>query len=337
MGGQARRIIGEEAGWQAEESRVIAVAKRDRIAEITEKKQRGQKAPRRFLWEFGNLQKHWERVRATNADADDFFIIRAVTLLEVFSRDYIARLIDSGSPYAENAIPLGADMKIDIALVRAIQGRVVTLGDMIAHNVSISSFGHICSAFKTLLGDDLVPMISTVVRKIPSWKPKEVPKAIISDVKLMSKRLARLFEIRNILCHEFPRKEVYDRREITPFLSASEEFASATSIALDRLIEGDVPETMEGRIELAERELKEEEKVLAEVFQRIDSCRDKRRLRLRNKAQRTWEVFRQAQCAYSAASYPSATQPLLMALEGSHLTQQRIESLRRFLHDEDDE
>src|ERR1035438_1517745 len=96
---------------------------------IVEKKRRGPKAARDFHREFHNLQKLWQRMRATNSDVDDFFLIRAVTLLEVFSRDCLAQLIDNGSPYAERAVDLKMDLKIDLEFVQAIQGRVITMGD----------------------------------------------------------------------------------------------------------------------------------------------------------------------------------------------------------------
>ena len=86
------------------------MAKRDRVSEIAEKKRRGPKAARDFHREFQGLQKLWQRTSPTNSDVDDFFLIRAVTLLEVFSRDCLAQLVDSGSPsiFSSKKEPEGA-------------------------------------------------------------------------------------------------------------------------------------------------------------------------------------------------------------------------------------
>jgi hypothetical protein len=89
----------------------------------------------------------------------DFFPIRAVTLLEVFCRAWIAALIDHGSPFAQRAGDLSRDLKFDLNLINAMQGRVITLGDIIAHNVPINSFAQICSIFTILLGNDLIHTI----------------------------------------------------------------------------------------------------------------------------------------------------------------------------------
>ncbi len=308
------------------------MAQRDRVSETAEKKQRGPKAARSFHREFQSLQKLWERVRATNSDTDDFFVIRAVTLLEVFSRDCLSQLIDSGSPYAERAVDLKMDLKIDLGFVRAIQGRVITMGDMIAHSVSISTFAHVSSVFKTILGKDLVATISPATRKPAVWERQKVPEKIISDPDNISHTFSRLFDIRNILCHEFRQEEIYDRKEITVFLAAAGQFAAATSVTFDHMLRGDLPDTIEERIEIAKRELEEGEQFLAEVYARVEGDGDKKHRRLLGKSQRAWDAFREAQCAFHADGARGGTAAALLSLaEADDLTQQRIDSLRRFL------
>jgi hypothetical protein len=49
--------------------------------------------------------------------------------------------------------------------------------------------------------------------------PKIPGPIIIEDVDDMRKQLTRLFEVRHILCHEVPRKQVYSRSDLrTEFL-----------------------------------------------------------------------------------------------------------------------
>ena len=308
------------------------MAKRDRVSEIAEKKRRGPKAARDFHREFESLQKLWQRTSPTNSDVDDFFLIRAVTLLEVFSRDCLAQLIDSGSPYAERSAGLDMHLKIDLGFVQAIQGRVITMGDMIAHNVSISTFAHVSNIFKTVLGKDLVATISPAMRKPAVWDQQKRAEKIITDTANISSRLFRLFDIRNILCHELRQEEVYDRKEIAAFLTAAEQFAAATSVTLDHLLYGDRPETIEEEIEAAKRELEEGQALLAEVYARVDGDGAQKHTRLLSKSQRAWDAFREAQSAFRADGARGGTAAgLLSILEADNLTQQRIDSLRRFL------
>jgi hypothetical protein len=103
------------------------------------------------------LQKRWE-VSASDPNATpDFFVIRTVTFLEVLARAWIAQLVDYGPPYVENAIPLAKNhLKFDFELVRAIQGRTITLGDIVAHSVPVNSFPQLIGHFGTLIGQPFV-------------------------------------------------------------------------------------------------------------------------------------------------------------------------------------
>lgn len=98
------------------------------------------------------------------------------------------------------------------------------------------------------------------------------------------------------------------------------------------MLYGDLPETIEERIEVAKRELEEGERLLAEVYARVDGDGDKKHRRLLGKSQRAWDSFREAQCAFRADGARGGTAAgLLLVVEADSLTQQRIDSLRRFL------
>ena len=175
-------------------------------------------------------------------------------------------------------------------------------------------------------------MISPAMRKPAVWERQKAPEKIITDTASISSRLSRLFDVRNILCHEFRQEEVYDRKEVTAFLAAGGQFAAATSVTLDHLLFGDLPETIEEQIEAAKRELEEGEGLLAEVYARVDGDGDQKHSRLLSKSQRAWDAFRQAQCAFRADGARGGTAAgLLSVLEADNLTQQRIDSLRRLL------
>jgi hypothetical protein len=83
--------------------------------------------------------------------------------LEVFTRRNLADLIDHNRLFTDRAIELSKNIKIDFALVRDIQGRTITLGDILAHSVPINSLGHIAGCFETVLGKSLRPLLETIV------------------------------------------------------------------------------------------------------------------------------------------------------------------------------
>jgi uncharacterized protein YecT (DUF1311 family) len=312
------------------------MSSRDRVAEIAEKKRRGPKHVSRFESEFQRLQELWQKTAPATSETDDFFVIRAVTLLEAFSREYLARLIDSGSRYAERVVDLKLELKFDLRLVRAIERRVITLGDLIADAVPISSFAHMDSVFSRMIGEDLVALIAKAKAKRVPWMPDYKAGTIITDPEGMAKALVRLFEVRHILCHEFPQQQIYAREEIGTYLEAMGQFAAATIVTLDQLIYGDVPDTMEGQIAIARHELDEEEMLMAEVYARVEGDADRKKTRLLTKAQSAWEAFKQAQCAYAADRARGGTASrLLWVAEADVLTRQRTDSLRRSLSNEE--
>jgi hypothetical protein len=72
------------------------MAGRDLLTEITEVKRRKPKEARGLHYEFERLERQWKK--ATEAATQDFYPIRTVTLLEVFTRTWAAKLIDHGVP-----------------------------------------------------------------------------------------------------------------------------------------------------------------------------------------------------------------------------------------------
>jgi hypothetical protein len=111
---------------------------------------------KRFLsYDLQALQRKWLESKNNTERTPDFYIIRAVTIIEVFARRNIASLIDHSEHYTQRAVELSKHFKMDFDLVSHIQGRTITLGDIIAHSVPVNSFAQIVGYFETLLGKQL--------------------------------------------------------------------------------------------------------------------------------------------------------------------------------------
>src|SRR6185437_13353355 len=100
---------------------------RDRTREILDVKERDA----RWNWygphSLQMLLQDWHKNRDSEACKPDFYLIRAVTLVEVFTRRNIAALIDHDRRYSDRSVDLTKSLKIDFTLVREIQGRTITL------------------------------------------------------------------------------------------------------------------------------------------------------------------------------------------------------------------
>lgn len=245
------------------------MSKRDRTGEIREVKERNPLGHRFGSYSLQNLKLRWTKTGKNNESTPDFYVIRAVTLLEVFTRGNIADLIDHGSEYTSRAIELSKNLKMDFALVQGIQGRVVTLGDIVAHSVPVSSFAQILEHFETLLGKPLRPLLVGVGDRWATEIEKKPSEPIISDFDVLARSLTRLFEVRHILCHETPRNPVYAVGEVEDFLSEAIRFTKALQEVLTFERFGLVPLTQTDMNIAADKDLRKKEDELKELLAEI--------------------------------------------------------------------
>jgi hypothetical protein len=102
------------------------VAKRDRSAEIIGIKTRGGSATNAAYasYTLDSLKRDWDKLNENRSVPSDFYLIRAVTILEVFTRARIGMLVDHDQNYARRATDLLRDYRIDFDLVQCVYGRL---------------------------------------------------------------------------------------------------------------------------------------------------------------------------------------------------------------------
>jgi uncharacterized protein YecT (DUF1311 family) len=323
---------------------------RDRKGEILEVKERNPLRHRFGSYSLDSLKSQWAKTGKNDGTTRDFYIIRAVTLLEVFTRGNIAELIDHGMEYANRAIELSKNLKMDFALIQGIQGRAITLGDIVAHSVPVNSFAQILGYFETLLGKSLRLLLLGAVDRWAIEIEKKPPGPIISDFDALARSLTRLFEVRHILCHETPRRPIYEVAEVEDFLTEAIQFTKALEEVLTFERFGLVPLTQTDMNIAAGQDLREKEeeldKLLAEVRARAkekdetlpsftSGDADATWLRCLNDAEEKWLLYRNAQCDFATYINRGGTiRPTLWAGEATRLTEARIAELQSWLkHD----
>lgn len=323
---------------------------RERSREILDVKKRSSQSHNYISFRINFLIRRWEETKQSGGcDTDyfygetDFYIIRAVTCLEVFTRGQIAELIDHAKQYTDKAVDLSRNFKMDFALVRDVQGRAITLGDIVAHSVPVNYFGQIITYFEILLGKPLRPLLSNAIDRWQVEVMKQPSKPIIADMDALTRCLTRLFEIRHILCHEIPSSHTYAINEISEFLDCALKFADALEEVLQFEKFGLTPLTQtEMNVSSHERLLSTEEKLtrlLLEITDKLDAT-DRIRVpvpltgpqetwaQCLSDAHNKWLAYRNAHCEFMAYSSRHGTiWPLLWATEATNLTQRRIEDL----------
>ncbi len=200
---------------------------RDRAEQILEAKQRNLRGHAQLSYDLENLRWRWSEGKEAAERTPDFYLIRAVTILEVFTRRNLTSLIDHAEEYTQRAVELSKHFKMDFDLARHIQGRAITLGDIVAHSVPVNSFGQIIGHFEIVLEKQLRPLLAQAIDRWAVEIKGEQREPIIRDYDKLAERLTHLFELRHILCHELPSKPLYEDKEIDEFLDCAIQFTKA--------------------------------------------------------------------------------------------------------------
>jgi hypothetical protein len=205
------------------------------LTQIAAKRERMAAPDLAVSWRLSSLLQTFHYPLKHREESLRYFPIAVVATLEGYFRSRLALLIDSGQPFIASAMESYPDIKLDMALAGAIATRSVGLGEIIMHNISMSSFESLLAVVRNISGrprfveEVALATVDSVVNDSRSKKP------IISDMDQIKARLSKVFSIRHILCHEFGDGVQLDDGEVRLTLLATQDFIKASSAWLDKL------------------------------------------------------------------------------------------------------
>ncbi|HZY68818.1 MAG TPA: hypothetical protein VFE52_09530, partial [Devosia sp.] len=179
-------------------------------------------------YELRRLGHVWKEKAGDAPEFVDFMPMRIVTIIEVFVREVVRELVDAGNPYLQRAEQLAKGARLDFAMLSGLQGKKVSVGDLIAHTITVSEPARIISYFESLIPDFLNRLRGSHERWTEE-REKWPLTPIIRDYEVMMKQLTRLFSVRHIVTHELPMEPTFDPAEIEEFLATAIEFVEAVS------------------------------------------------------------------------------------------------------------
>lgn len=311
---------------------------RDRLAEIAAVRARGQgRGWSRGLTEIEVLESEWQGGTGPLRIAPQFIAIRLVTILEVFTRDWLAMIIDAGEPYISRAAELvrGA-LKIDFALAQALVGKQVTFGELVSHEVSVNGIGDISDAFSKLLDEPLFTHLEKVVDRWAIKINEKPPAPILSDPQWACSQLAKLFETRHVLVHELPDDRSFGiDNAIVDYVRAASEFVNAADQAFSTLLHGDYPLTQVDINADAHEKATQADDELRAVLAKLDPLGANELL---VSGQATWQEYRRLHAEYRSGITEvghGSMAPMLYSSEIEAITRARIEQLEWYLNREE--
>lgn len=252
-----------------------------------------------------------------------FVPIRLVTILEVFLREVIAELVDGNKAVFERGEKLVKGAKIDLAFAAHVNRRELTIGDFVAHAVSLNGVDGIVSVM-----DTLIPGFAGKMRMAhPRWSEDTeswpLP-PIVADYDATMSALARLFEVRHVLTHELPSGAVFDPGDLPDFFEASRSFVEATDWSVVEVLQGSVPRTQVAMTMVAGDDLRGEEEKLEAILEKAAALRGIDTDAL-HEMQAVWVDFADRQAGLVASQVEGGTMyPQLWASEKAALVRDRI-------------
>ncbi len=309
-----------------------AAMARDKLAEIAGVRMRGQRLGRsRGVQEIGALMDGWNG--AAFQVPPQFTVIRLVTILEVFTRDWAAEIIDAGEPYASR----GADLvkgilKIDFALAQALVGKQISFGELVSHELPVNNVGDIDRALSKLLDTSLFDHLKDVVDRWAIEIDSRPPTPLMPEPDWARATLAHLFEQRHIFVHELPENQDVGGATLYGYIRAASQFIHAADQAFNTLLYGDYPLTQAEMNAAAAEDARKADEKLASILEVLDPRSEHAALQA---SQTAWEIFRKRQAEFrSGINQPGhgSIAPMLYSSEVERLTRVRIEELEWYLN-----
>jgi hypothetical protein len=133
--------------------------------------------------------------------------VQIVSANESFFKEAIASLIDSDPKYLNNSKNLvkRVGFKFDLDDIFHIAKSNITIGDVIAYSLKYSSIESLLKTFQEISELDILNQLSTVEESIINDDDDQIQ---ISETRPLDKNriiknLKKVYEIRNVICHDF--------------------------------------------------------------------------------------------------------------------------------------
>ncbi|MGH9428095.1 MAG: lysozyme inhibitor LprI family protein [Terriglobia bacterium] len=260
-----------------------------------------------------------------------YFPVALVALMESYFRLVVKELVDHGDPYLANAEPLFSGGKLDFRLLHALHGKRVSLGDVIAHTLPLSSLSHVNSHVSTLLGRDFLGELRTVTDRWAHEIERKPDVPILTDPDKTFAQVARTFELRHIICHEAATAFEVQPSDIEETFVGTSLFLKASRELITNILHPGAPLTQtEMNIE-ASNALKDTLSQLQSRQETIQARLPHDQVVAFNAANAAWKQAMEAWATFVAEMYKGGTiQPLIYANAADSMAKLRLQQLSAY-------
>ncbi|HTH52608.1 MAG TPA: hypothetical protein VL495_01575 [Edaphobacter sp.] len=216
-------------------------------------------------WRTSSLLQAFNNPLKPSDELARHYPVAIVAAIEGYFRGRLAQLIDHGDPFRSNAIAAYPDVKLDGTLAKAIVTGSITLGEIITHPISLSSFENLVAAVTNISGQkNWLTLISKLVAK--DLTSSKRGRLVMSNPEKTWELLNDVFRTRHILCHELASEFSPNKVETRDLLLHAQEFLRASAQWFAKLQNPDPEKTFQERRKASMKRLRDAEKNLEMVL-----------------------------------------------------------------------
>lgn len=259
-----------------------------------------------------------------------YFPVALIACVEGYFRMAIKDLIDVGDPFLTNAEKPASSLKLDFSVLRAVHGKTVTVGELVAHGVALSRLEHIESALTSLLGGGFLQSLRATTDRWAHEVRGEPSKPILSNPDEVFAGVARTFELRHIICHEIASAYEIEADEVTRCLESCVAFLRAADEFISETLHPGAPLTQTDMNIAAGNSLSEMQKGLTEAVATIRKRLDAVELIAFDESQAKWEAYCDAWVSFVAGERASSGSmwPMIHAGEAEAVVMRRLNEVK---------
>lgn len=306
---------------------------RDIIEEIAEvrKRRRFGSAMAELPMRLFALEQAFKNHDEAEEELTRYFPVALVACIEGYFRLAIKELVDFGEPYLSNSERPASSMKLDFAVLRAIHGKAVTVGELVGHIVPLSRLEHIESSMSGLLGTSFLTKIRTVTDR---WKHEvrgQPIEPILRDPDKVFSGVAKAFEMRHIICHELATAHEIEYPQVAQCFESCVAFLRAADELLSETLHPNAPLTQTAMNVAAGESLAAARQDLHDALAQLRSRLSGDDLPAFDETQAAWEQFCMTWSEFDAMQVKGGTMwPALRASAEEAVVRKRTEDLRAY-------
>jgi uncharacterized protein YecT (DUF1311 family) len=269
-------------------------------------------------------------------DAKEFvayFPVVGVACIEVQIRGAIAQMVDEGSAYAKNAKELVKDQKFDFEVLNALEGREITLGELLAHVVPINHLQDCDRVMSAVVGASYLEGLKHTRDRWAVEIEGKPDLPMIADPSQVFTDIDELFTIRHRCAHEVPRgaSEFLDISTARRLIGSLVLFCDATFAFVHELLFPGAPLRQIDMTIYAGKKASVAQAEVMELYQKALSLASEEGRAFLVASQDAWLKFQSETAALHGSRYAGGSmRPMIEYQAAADLARKRVDELREW-------